>query len=65
MGSSDKALDYRLYWNQPRLILQLPAEERRRVLEKFSELAEKSKEENAKRTSKIVKEKNERLSSHR
>jgi len=56
-----KALNYRLYWNQPRLISQLPEEQRRKVVEKFFELVEKSKEENAKRNNKIIKERSERF----
>jgi len=56
-----KALNYRLYWNQPGLISRLPEEQRRKVVEKFFELVEKSKEENAKRNNKIIKERNERF----
>jgi len=56
-----KVMNYRLYWNQPRLISQLPEEQKRKIVEKFFELVEKSKDENAKRMSKIMKERNGRF----
>ena len=54
-------IDYRYYWNHPELLMQLPWEQRKRVLEKFFELVEKGKEQNEKRMSKIMKERNERI----
>ena len=48
--------DLRLYWNRPELVSQLTEEQRRKVVKRFFELIEKSKEENAKRMSKIMKE---------
>jgi len=48
--------DPRLYWNRPELVSQLTEEQRRKVVKRFFELIEKSKEENAKRMSKIMKE---------
>ena len=54
----DEPIDYRFYWKHPHLISQLPEEQRKKVLEKFFELVEKSKKENDKRMSKIVKEMN-------
>jgi len=52
---------YRRYWNQPNLIRtdkKLSKEQRRKVLEKFFELVDESKEENEKRNSKIMRERN-------
>jgi len=54
---------YRRYWNQPNLIdtdKKLSKEQRRKVLEKFFELVDESKEENEKRNSKIMRERNEK-----
>lgn len=52
-----KAL-FRLYWREPRLASQLSEEQRERATEKFLELVEKSREENAKRMRRIIKERN-------
>ena len=57
----EENIDYRFYWNHPELISQLSEEKRKKVLEKFCELVEKSKGENDKRMNKIMKERNERF----
>lgn len=56
----DEDGNYRFYWNHPRLISQLPDDQRKKVLEKFCELVEKNKEENERRNSKIMRERNEK-----
>ena len=56
-----KHVDYRFYWNHPSLISQLPEELRKKVLGKFFKLVEKSKGENNKRLSRIMKERNEHI----
>ena len=56
MESDEDIDDLRLYWNQPELVSQLSEEQRRKVVKRFFELVEKSKEENARRMSKILRE---------
>lgn len=58
--TQDEDGDYRLYWNHPRLIAQLPADQKKKVLESFFQLVEKSKKENERRNSKIMRERNEK-----
>lgn len=58
---NEETVDYRLFWNNPWLISLLPEEHRKKVSEKFLELVEKGKDENSKRMSMIMKERNKRL----
>jgi len=44
MESDDITNDFRFYWNNPRLVAQLPEEQRKKISEKFFELLKKSKE---------------------
>lgn len=48
--------DFRKYWRAPRLTSELSEEQRKKVTEKFLDLVEKSKEEDAKRMSRVMQE---------
>lgn len=53
--------DFRSYWRDPKLASQLSKEQRKKATEKFLELVEKSRKENTKLMSKLMKERNRAL----
>jgi len=51
----------RSYWRNPSLTSELPKEERKKITDKFMELAAKDKEKNAEWFTKVMKGKNRNL----
>jgi len=51
----------RSYWRNPSLKSELPKEERKKITDKFMELAAKEKEKNVEWFSKVMKGKNKNL----
>ena len=51
----------RSYWRNPSLTSELPKEERKKISDKFMELAAKDKEKNAEWFSKVMKGKSKNL----